>query len=68
MIPLTAILAFMLTPDWPLTDEDLDLYAYRPVEEISEDLSIEDLEFEIIYKDTLKKLETIYPHLGADND
>ena len=50
MIPLTIILAFMLDPGFPLTEEDLDLYSWRPVVEIEEERTLEEVEFDWWYE------------------
>ena len=66
MMVFTIVLAFMLDPDWSLTDEDLDFYAYRPVVEIDEEPTLEDVEFERNYKDVIERVQKIYPHVGGE--
>lgn len=63
---LTAIVAVIFELGFSLTDADQDYYAHRPVEWIAEEPSIEDVEVELNYRDALKRLEKIYPHIGGE--
>lgn len=66
MIALTAIVAVIFELGVPLTDADQNFYSHRPVEWIEEEPSLEDVEVELNYRDALKRLEQIYPHIGGE--
>lgn len=57
MTPCTAILALFLWPEFSLTDEDQDFYSPRPTEWIETERDLADVEFELIYRDALRRYE-----------
>lgn len=54
MIPLNAVIALLWMPIQSLTDTDQDWYVVRPVEFIEDEMTLEDVEFEIRYRKELE--------------
>jgi hypothetical protein len=57
MTPLSAAMALLLMPIQGLTDANQDWYAPPPVEVIEEELTLQELEFQIRYADELEDLK-----------
>lgn len=63
MIPLTSAIALVLMPIQSLTDDNQDWYVQPVIELIDEELTLEDVEFEIRYR---KELEAFDRARGAE--